>query len=137
MAKRLDLNLILAHNLRFFMRRSDQYQNANALGVAANISPNTVRNYLDPKKRTVTTEKPEGFPTIDKLASLSEKLGCQVWELLHPDIERSLREREMYGKIEQDFIVRAKSGDGVPMDGPPSKWPDATQPVRRSVSKKP
>jgi hypothetical protein len=26
-----------------------------------------------------------------------------VWELLHPDIERSLREREMYEKIETDF----------------------------------
>lgn len=108
MPKRLDLNLILAHNLRFFMDRSDLYKNANALGKAAEIAPNTVRNYLNHQKRTVTDQKAEGFPTLDRLASLASKLNCEVWELLHPDIERAIREREMYASIERDFIQRAK-----------------------------
>lgn len=80
------------------------YRTANALAVAAGVAPNTVRNYLDPKKRAAKGEnKDEGYPTIDKLALLASKLGCEVWELLHPDIERSISEREMYKKVEADF----------------------------------
>lgn len=105
MSKRLDLNLILAHNLDFFMKRSELYTTPRALGIAAGVAPNTVSNYLDHKKRTVTAEKPEGFPTLDRLANLASRLECEVWELLHPDIERSIREREMYSKIMADFTA--------------------------------
>ncbi|MCR4304960.1 MAG: hypothetical protein NUV63_12190 [Gallionella sp.] len=106
MPKRLDLNMILAHNLRFFMARSELYKNPHALGIASGVAPNTVSNYLDHKKRTVTIEKAEGFPTLDRLASLASKLQCDVWELLHPDIEQSIRMREMYEKIEADYAAR-------------------------------
>ncbi len=109
MYSRLDLNLIIASNLRFFMgRREGKPWTANELAVKAAIAPNTVRNYLDPRKRTVTSEKPEGFPTLDKLASLAAPLGCQVWELLHPDIKRSISEREMYLRLEKDFATLPK-----------------------------
>ena len=80
-----------------------EYRNANLLAKKASVAPNTVRNFLDPKKRTVTTTKPDGFPTLDKLEKLAEPLKCEVWELLHPDIERSMREREMYKKIENNY----------------------------------
>lgn len=120
MAARPDLALVLAHNLKFFMSRTDDYQNANALGVAAGVSPNFVRYLLDPKKRTTTTEKPQGSPTLDKLDAIAGKLGCQVWELLHPNVERSFHEREMYGKIEQDFVDRMKA---TTPQGPASRWP--------------
>jgi hypothetical protein len=104
MAQPDDLNAILAKNLDYMMKREGSlYTTANALGVAAGIAANSVRNYLDPTRRTVTAEKPEGFPTLDKLQALATKLNCAVWELLHPDIERSLREREMYRKVEADF----------------------------------
>jgi hypothetical protein len=95
--RRLEINELIARNLRYFMAQPGAaYTNANSLGVAAGIAPNTVRNLLDPTKRTTTAEKPEGYPTLDKLAALSLKLGCEVWELLHPDIERSKRERVIY-----------------------------------------
>lgn len=104
MAKVEGLNAILARNLHFWMSRENAlYKNANALGVAAGIAANTVRNYLEPTKRRSVTDKGEGFPTVDKLAALASKLGCEVWELLHPDIEQSIREREMYKKVEADF----------------------------------
>jgi hypothetical protein len=104
MAQTDDLNAILAKNLDYMMKRPGSlYPNANSLSVAAGIAANTVRNYLDPTRRTVTSDKPEGFPTLDKLQALASKLNCAVWELLHPDIERSLREREMYRKVEADF----------------------------------
>lgn len=110
MQKPDDLRWLIARNLKFFMSRENcPYPNPNALGVAAKIAPNTVRNLLDPTKRTTTTEKPDGYPTLDKLGAIAEKLGIQVWELLHPDIERSLRERDMYRTIESDFMSRVKA----------------------------
>lgn len=94
----------MARNLAFFMsRESCLYKNANALGVAAGVAPNTIRNLLDPSKRTTTRDKPEGYPTLDILGKIALKLPCEVWELLHPDIEKSIREREMYLRLEHSF----------------------------------
>ena len=104
MQNRPDLATILAANLKYFMSLPGAlYRNPNALATAAKIAPNTVRNYLDPSRRTTTVNKPEGFPTLDKLQRLASALNCQVWELLHPDIQRSLREREMYRDIEKTY----------------------------------
>lgn len=120
MEKDQDLNAVIARNLKFWMSRpGSPYRNANALGAAAGIAPNTVRNFLDHKKRTTTLDKPEGYPTLDKLALLAEKLGCAVWELLHPDIERSMSEREMYRKVQADFeriqAEATKAADAKPV----------------------
>lgn len=107
-----DLRQVVAQNLRYFMGlESCPYATANALAVAAKVAPNTVRNYLDPTKRTVTTGKPDGYPTLDKLKALADALGREPWELLHPDIQRSLSEREMYKTIESDFQLRARHAD--------------------------
>lgn len=104
MKHRYDLSSILAHNLLFFMQRDGSlYTNANALAVAAKVSPNTVRNLLQPKRRTVTSSKPDGYPTLDKLQAISAPLNCEVWELLHPDIKQSIREREMYRQIDISY----------------------------------
>lgn len=102
--KEKDLRRTMARNLAFFMaRESCPYKNANALGVAAKVAPNTIRNLLDPSKRTTTSAKPDGYPTLDILDKIAQKLPCEVWELLHPDIEKSIREREMYKRIEHSF----------------------------------
>lgn len=107
-----DLNQLIADNLKFFMARPKSlYRNANALATAAKIAPNTVRNLLEPSKRTVTSTKPIGYPTLDKLAKIAAPLGCQVWELLHPDIRQSLREREMYASIKTNFQLLKENGE--------------------------
>ena len=99
-----DLRAVVARNLGFFMNRPGcQYPNANALGIAAKVSPNTIRYLLHPSRRPVTASKPDGYPTLDKLEKIAQKLTCEVWELLHPNIEKSIRERAMYKKLEQDF----------------------------------
>lgn len=111
MTSHYDLSHILAGNIQFFMDRAESnYRNANALAVAAKISPNTVRNLLHPKRRTVTSAKPDGFPTLDKLLAISIPLGCEVWELLHPDIKQSIREREMYKRIDINYKEITKNG---------------------------
>lgn len=109
-----DLRQIVAANLKFFMARPNcPYRNANSLGKAAGIAPNTVTNLLHPSRRTVTSTKPQGYPTLDKLERIATVLHCEVWELLHPDIERSTREREMYRTIEADYLSRVKNPQSV------------------------
>lgn len=99
-----DLALVIARNIRYFMeRKGSLYRNANAISVKAKVAAGTVRNFLDPKKRTTTAEKPNGFPTLDKLDRIAQVFGVPVWQLLHPDLERAMRETEMYKKIEADF----------------------------------
>ena len=99
-----DLRTVIAANLKYFMgREGSPYRNANALATAAKVAPNTVRNLLDPKKRTVTAEKPEGYPTLDKLEAIAGILGIDVWELLHPDVDTAIKAREFYAKLERDF----------------------------------
>ena len=108
MAK-FDLNQLVAKNLNYFMQRPKSlYKNANALGKVAKIAPNTIRNLLDPTKRTVTAEKPDGFPLLDTLAKIAPHLGCDVWELLHPDIEKAVRQREVYELAESGAMDRMK-----------------------------
>lgn len=104
MRRYIDLNAVLGENLSFFMKREDSpYRNANALGKAAKVAPNTIRNLLDPEKRTTTASKPRGYPTLDKIEKIATALKCEVWELLHPDIQRSIRERAFYANIERDY----------------------------------
>lgn len=104
-----DLALIIAKNLRYFMKLTPKnaseprFKSARALGLKAGISPNTVTNYLKPKQRTVTLDKPDGYPVLDKLAALASVLECDVWELLHPDIEKERREKAMYQEIIASF----------------------------------
>lgn len=108
---------ILAFNLRFFMAREKcPYKNANSLGKAAGVAPNTVRNLLDPKKRTVTTEKPDGFPQLDNVAKVAAKIGAEVWEMFHPDIGKSIRERELYASVTQQLetiVAKGNNKQGV------------------------
>lgn len=98
---------ILSDNLAFFMRREGSlYKNPNALGVSAGVAPNTVRNLLHPSKRTVTADKPEGFPQLDNVEKVAKKLGVEVWELFHPNIEQSIRERQFYAAAQSSFTQK-------------------------------
>lgn len=97
------LSALVAKNLQYFMDRSESYGNAHALGVKAKVAPNSVRNLLDPKKRTVTADKPEGAPQLDTLHKIAQALNIEVWQLLHPDIESAIRQQEMYKQIERSY----------------------------------
>jgi hypothetical protein len=110
--KTRDLQQIVSENLKYFMGRDDSlYHNPNSLSSAtkdstgkAAVTPNTIRNLLKPTKRPVTTSKPAGYPTLDKLEALAKKLPkCEAWMLLHPDIKRALRAMEMDSKIQAEY----------------------------------
>lgn len=104
------LPAIVAKNLRYFMDLS-HYKNPNALATKAKIAPNSVRNLLDPLRRTVTDNKPIGAPQLDTLEKIAAILNIDVWKLLHPDIERALREEAFYRRIEQDY--KSLKGDAA------------------------
>lgn len=115
--RRKALKVTLAENLRWFMALPNcAYPNPNALATATKgaVSANTVRNILDPKRRTVTAKKGDGGPTLEKLEALAERLpDCQPWMLLHPDLQRALRAIEMDTKIEAEYAER-KRGEAEP-----------------------
>lgn len=113
-----EIRLLISKNLRYFMKLR-QIKSDNALAVLAGMSPNTVRNYVDPSKRTVTADKPEGYPVLDGLAKLAAKLDCDVWELLHPDIEKERLEKEMYENIKASLKKIS--------EGPPAQQPQTDQ----------
>lgn len=87
----MNLNAVLAANLRLFMSRPGcLYPNANSLSTKSGVSANTIRNLLDPAKRPTTVLKSgRGSPTLDKIEAIAEALGCGVWELLHPNLQRA------------------------------------------------
>lgn len=103
--KSRSLNQVIADNLKYFMGLDKSlYRNPNALSVATNkmVSPNTIRNLLYQGRRTTTTTKPIGYPTIDTLEILAKKLpGCETWMLLHPDLARIQRALRLEEVVEQ------------------------------------
>lgn len=95
---------IVAMNLDYFMSRPGSLcQNANQLSQRTGIAPNTVHNILHPHRRASKQDGSTGTSTIDTLEKLAKALGCEAWELLHPNIQLSKQEREMYEKIEENF----------------------------------
>lgn len=121
--KKLDLNQVVARNLRYFMERSADCKNPNALSVKSRgaVSPQTVRNLTDPKQRPTTTEKFAGYPTIDKLAVVAGLLGVEVWELLHPDVEHARRAQKFYELVQAEFTKRVE--DDEPLADAHNKHP--------------
>ncbi len=106
----------LGPNMRYFMEQEGcEYRTANALGLAVGMSPNTIRYYIDPDKRPkyATTKKTMSAPSLDKLVLIADKLHCEVWELLHPDIERVRRDAARLQRIDEEYR-KAQVVDGVP-----------------------
>lgn len=109
MRKKPNLNEVVARNLAYLMGRPGcLYNNPTALARAALVAPNTVRNLLDPTRRTklyAHTSKREGYPNLDMLERIADKLGCEVWELIHPNIEQAQKAQEIYESLEATFHI--------------------------------
>ena len=107
-----DLRAIVKRNLLFFMERPQAlYKNPNALAIKAGLAANSIRNLLNPKQRPVTRDKPDGYPTLDTLEAIAKAIPCPVWQLLHPDVEKALREEELYKRIRLEYDALPKSSE--------------------------
>ena len=50
-------------------------------------------------------------PSLDKLVLIADKLDCDVWELLHPDVEKARRDAARLQAIDEQY---RQTADGVP-----------------------
>jgi lambda repressor-like predicted transcriptional regulator len=95
-----DLSDVIARNLAFLMEHGRRkWESATALANEAKISPNTLQNMLTPGRRRVSVTKTRIYPTLDKLAAVAGALGCEPWELLHPNLEQARLDREALQKV--------------------------------------
>jgi transcriptional regulator with XRE-family HTH domain len=71
-----ELNDLLLSRIKEQARETYGFDPAdNRLGVDSKVAPNTLRNWASGKS-----------PQLDRLLKIANHLGCEVWELLHPDI---------------------------------------------------
>lgn len=58
----------------------------------------------------MSTDTVATLPRLDTLAAIAPRLGCEVWELLHPEI-KTVRERlRSYEIVEQAMRQPRKPG---------------------------
>lgn len=108
----------LARNLHYFMRLPGcPHTNANLLHKASGVAANTIRYYLNPKKRPEyrTITKDVSSPSLDKLVKLADALGCEPWELLHPDIEKARADQRTLQALEERYR-ETREESGVPRE---------------------
>lgn len=94
-----DLNDRIARNLATLMARAHPpWTSRRALAKKAQVSPGTINNLLHPERR-LTTNKPQGYPTVDTLQTVALAMGKEAWHLLHPNVSRALEAEEILDKV--------------------------------------
>jgi len=99
---------------------------AHYLGLAAN----TVGNWF-PK----SGEKPATNARVDKLAIVANKLNCEVWQLLHPDIQSLQRDLDRLESIRRMWPEKLETDESQPVSDLEGDHKPVSMPVpRRSRS---
>lgn len=107
MDQRRKLAETIATNARRLMAiKARDYPTPNALATAINtptkrVAPNSVTYILEPAKRPKGRTHSDTLPRLDTLAHVAEKLGCEVWELLHPDLPALRAKLDAYDRMIQ------------------------------------
>lgn len=120
MDQRKKLAEIIARNAgRLLAMRRREFPTPNALATAINtptkrVAPNSVTYILEPAKRPKGRMHSDTLPRLDTLAHVADKLGCEVWELLHPDLPALRAKLDAYERMIQT-ISRAPDDDPSPM----------------------
>jgi transcriptional regulator with XRE-family HTH domain len=107
------INQILAKNLKAAMEaRFDGVVNQSELARVSGVSQKSISNLLHPENREKAkakdgeTEGKEGkvpSTSLATLVDLAKALNVEVWELLHPNLERSRREHQFYQQIDRAY----------------------------------
>lgn len=78
--------------------------NQSKLADESKVDQKSISNYLKalkPGNKLELDDLPS--PSLVNLAKMAGALGMQPWELLHPDIDRAVREQYLYRRIESEF----------------------------------
>lgn len=78
----LDINQVLADNLRAAMNRAEV--NQTALGKKSGVAQNTISLYLAPEKRKPSAKGKEPSGKVTEVARMAAALGIEAWQLLLP-----------------------------------------------------
>lgn len=99
-----DINLVVAENLRHWMRKAGVTQ--AHLAALAGVNQKTISNYLNPYQRTEGSSGKQGSPKLYELDLIARSLGIEVWQLTR---EMSAAQREVYDAIEKAFALASRS----------------------------
>lgn len=107
--KTLHISQLFASNLREAMKRKYGLKkngevNQSSLAEDSHVDQKSISNYLGALKPD-NKLNPDALssPSLVSLAKMAEALGMQPWELIHPDINKAMREQELYRRIEREF----------------------------------
>lgn len=109
MDKRKELAQVIARNAKALLeKKSRDFPSVNALATAINTpvhraSANSIAYVFKPTKRPRGDKHADTLPRLDTLSLVAEKLGCDVWELLHPDIQALRRKLDVYETMARNF----------------------------------
>lgn len=93
MDPRAILAIVIAENVKRLMKEQGVYRNPNALAKAINtptrkVSANSIAYLFKPERRPKGEKIRNTLPRLETLAHAASKLDCQVWELLHPNLDK-------------------------------------------------
>jgi hypothetical protein len=97
----------LARNLRDKWKKKG-FRSAHDLSTKIpGLSSNSIRGwlYLADKKKP---RHVKSYPRLDLLERVAERLGCDIWELFHPDIDRLRKDLAELERLRRAF----HNGDG-------------------------
>lgn len=105
----LDINQVLADNLRHYMDKQNLKQ--DALASRCGVSQRTISNYLNPGRRNAGSSGKPGSAKLTELQMLADGLGVKAWELVR---QYEPGEREARQALESVYLqLRASAAPPI------------------------
>jgi hypothetical protein len=107
---KIHIKQILARNLKAAMERhygGEVNQSQLSRDTKGVVSPKTISNYLAANRLPAGDLEVESAhsATISNLAAISDVLGVEVWQLIHPNPDLARRQQELYERMQSEFGV--------------------------------
>lgn len=128
---------VLARNLQALMEHNTELRSAAAVSRATDraVSDNTILNMLHPERGIAAT--------VDNLQAVATVFEREAWELLHPDLDASDRERALIAswRALDDQAPKENSRSPLKPTANPPRAPSVHQPrapytIRKQTSRK-
>jgi hypothetical protein len=97
-----ELYEVLARNLRDRWKKKG-FRSAHDLSTKIpGLSSNSIRGWLNLADKT-RPRHVKSYPRLDLLERVTERLGCDIWELFHPDIEQLKKDLAELERLRRAF----------------------------------
>lgn len=104
---------VLARNLKAAMQAAHNGHGISQMQLAriSGVGQTTISSMLRPFERYNPSGKIGSSPTVERVAAIARALGCEAWELLHPNVDRAHREHQMYEQIRRKYAALRPLGN--------------------------